>query len=77
MKPSVGATVRPNADAYAELADLNIIGVLFWDAGGNITGANDRFLQTVRYSREDLVAGALHWNEMTPAEWRAADADVA
>jgi hypothetical protein len=28
VKPSVAATIRPNADAYAGLANLNIIGVL-------------------------------------------------
>ena len=76
MKPSVSSTGRPSATAYTGLADLNIIGVLFWDADGNITNANDRFLQTVGYSREDLVAGALRWSEMTPGEWRAADADA-
>ncbi len=76
MKPSVSATVRPSADAYAGLADLNIIGVMFWDADNRITNANDRFLQTVGYSREDLVAGALHLSEMTPGERRAADVEA-
>ena len=68
--------MRPSADAYAGLAGLNIIGVLFWDADNRITNANDRFLQTVGYSREDLVAGALQLSEMTPGEWRAADVEA-
>ena len=31
--------------------------------------ANDAFLEMVGYSREDLLAGRLHWPELTPAEY--------
>jgi formate hydrogenlyase transcriptional activator len=38
-----------------------------------IPDANDAFLELVGYSREDLVAGRLHWPDLTPPEYRALD----
>ena len=32
-----------------------------------IPEVNDAFLELVGYSREDLVAGRLHWPDLTPA----------
>jgi PAS domain S-box-containing protein len=48
------------------------IGVMIWNLDGRILDANGAFLQTVQYSREDLVAG-LYWTDLTPAEWRDRD----
>lgn len=38
-----------------------------------IPEANDAFLDLVGYSREDLVAGRLHWTDLTPPEYSALD----
>src|SRR5215470_15245992 len=56
------------------LIDSNIIGIIIWSHDGRITGANETFLRMVGYSRADLVAGQVSWMELTPAEWRSADA---
>jgi PAS domain S-box-containing protein len=56
------------------LVDSNIIGILIWDFQGRIIDANQAFLDMVGYAREDLVSGRLRWTELTPAEWRDADA---
>ena len=53
-------------------------------AGGTIAGvvsgefdripeANDAFLDLVGYTREDLLAGRLHWPDLTPPEYQALD----
>ena len=34
---------------------------------------NDAFLELVGYSREDLLAGRLHWPDLTPPEYAALD----
>ncbi|HWI11161.1 MAG TPA: response regulator, partial [Burkholderiaceae bacterium] len=59
------------------LVESNIIGVCFWDVTGEITEANDAFLDLVGYSQQDLHAGMVRWAAMTPAEYRAADARAA
>ena len=56
------------------LIDSNIIGIIIWSHDGRITDANETFLRMVGYSRADLVAGQVSWMELTPAEWRNADA---
>ena len=56
------------------LIDSNIIGIIIWSHDGRITDANETFLRMVGYSRADLVAGQVSWMELTPAEWRSADA---
>jgi PAS domain S-box-containing protein len=52
-----------------QLADSNIIGIIFGKREGPIIDANDEFLRMVGYSREDLEAGRLDWIKMTPPEW--------
>jgi PAS domain S-box-containing protein len=56
------------------LVDSNIIGIFIWDVEGRITESNDSFLQMLDYERADLLAGSMRWTELTPAEWREADA---
>ena len=56
------------------LVNSNIIGILFWDAGGNISYANDAFLSMTGYSRQELVSGAVSWKDIMPAEYHSEDA---
>jgi PAS domain S-box-containing protein len=55
------------------LVDANIVGILIFNLEGEITEANEAFLQMVGYSREDLLSGRLRWTDLTPAEWRYRD----
>jgi PAS domain S-box-containing protein len=56
------------------LVDSNIIGILFWDAHGNISYANEAFLSMTGYTRQELVSGAVSWKDMTPTEYHVDDA---
>ena len=55
------------------LVEANAVGIVMFTLEGVIIGANDAFLQTVQYSREDLATGSVVWMDLTPAEWRARD----
>jgi PAS domain S-box-containing protein len=66
--------VREREGRIRRLVESNVIGVHFWDLSGGITEANDAFLRTVGYSRQDLLSGNVSWASMTPPEYRAADA---
>ncbi|MCE0499756.1 MAG: PAS domain S-box protein [Methylacidiphilales bacterium] len=58
---------------FRRLVDSNAQGVMFWNAKGEVTGANEAFLHTVQYSREDLEAGRINWVAMTPLEYADLD----
>lgn len=55
------------------LFDAGVIGMIVADRE-QIVEANDRFLEMVGYSRDDLDAGGLRWAEMTPPEYAHLDA---
>jgi PAS domain S-box-containing protein len=56
------------------LVEANLIGVFFADFSGNITEANDAFLEMVGYTREELCAGKVRWLDMTPPGYAEDDA---
>ena len=77
---SQAAISLENARLYREVAereakirrlvDANIIGIVFWNADGEIVEANDAFLRMLGYDRDDVVSGRLSWREMTAPEYR-------
>jgi PAS domain S-box-containing protein len=58
---------------FDSLLKSDIVGVLTCHTDGTIDQANNEFLRIVDYSQEDLAAGRLNWQAMTPAEWREQD----
>jgi len=64
--------LRKSETRTRRLVEANVIGVIVGD-DRRILDANDAFLKLVGYSREELLAGALRWPEMTPPEYRRLD----
>jgi PAS domain S-box-containing protein len=58
--------LRSSEARFRRLVDANILGVAFGDIKGNITDANDAFLEMVQYTREEMVAGKLPWDALLP-----------
>jgi PAS domain S-box-containing protein len=53
--------------------ESDLIGIGFPDRFGAIHDCNDALLRIVGYSREDLQAGRVRWDEMTPPEYAGID----
>jgi PAS domain S-box-containing protein len=68
------ATLRTSEQRFRRLFDANIIGIAFSDFSGHEIEVNDAFLDLIGYTREDLQAGCVRWNMMTPPEYRHLDA---
>ena len=49
--------------------ESGMIGVLYYKMDGSITDANDKFLEMVGYTRDDLRAGRVRWDKMTPPKY--------
>jgi PAS domain S-box-containing protein len=65
--------LRQSEAKFRRLFDANIVGIIFPDLSGNILEANDAFLEMVGYTREDLRAGRVRWDTMTPPEYKPLD----
>ena len=51
----------------------NLIGILFGDTAGGVDEANDEYLRIIGYSREELTAGLIRWDRITPPEYLERD----
>ncbi len=65
--------LREKTALIRRLVESNIIGIFFWDSGGRVTEANDAFLQTVGYSRQDLLSGQFQRTDLSGPDFRAAE----
>jgi two-component system cell cycle sensor histidine kinase/response regulator CckA len=61
--------LRRSETRYSRLIESGIVGTMIADTTGRILEANDAFLFMLDYSREELEAGKLRWDELTPPEW--------
>jgi PAS domain S-box-containing protein len=56
---------------YRQLFDSNLIGAMYTSMNGVILDANQKFLEMVGYSTQELEAGGLRWMDITPPEYKA------
>jgi PAS domain S-box-containing protein len=64
---------RKSEQRFRTFFESDMVGAISWNMEGQILDANDKFLQMVGYSREDLKAGYIDWTQMTPPEYRDLD----
>jgi PAS domain S-box-containing protein len=67
------AALQSSETRFRRVFESNIVGMMFTDFNGQITDANDRFLELLGYSREDLIAKRINWETITPAEYLPSD----
>jgi PAS domain S-box-containing protein len=58
------------------LVESSLVGVPFAHLDGRIFEANDAFLEIIGCTRAELASGSLHWQALTPPEYRDADAQA-
>ncbi len=67
------AAQRESQQRLHRFYESGLLGVIFWNMRGQITDANDKFLEMVGYTRAELNAGQIDWLNMTPPEYRHLD----
>ncbi|MEH2060772.1 MAG: PAS domain S-box protein [Nostoc sp.] len=72
-RKQVEKAVQASEERLRSFVKANIVGILFGDTNGNITEANDEFLQIVGYTQEDIQTGRLRWSDITPSEYQYLD----
>jgi PAS domain S-box-containing protein len=67
------AALRGSEQRFRRMIDSNMIGISLGDLDGRILYANDALLRIIGYTREDLQAGTLRWDDITPSEYLKLD----
>jgi PAS domain S-box-containing protein len=67
------ASLHVSEERLRRISESGMVGLLFWELGGRITYANDRFLEMIGFSREDLETNRIDWRAITPQEWEPVD----
>ncbi|NJO81170.1 MAG: PAS domain S-box protein [Cyanobacteria bacterium RM1_2_2] len=70
------AALRESEARFRGVVESNMVGIIFWNAAGCITDANEMALQMLGYSQEELKAGLMNWQDITPPEFHELDAAV-
>jgi PAS domain S-box-containing protein len=65
--------LRESEARLRKVLGIETVGVVFFDFVGGILEANDAFLSMVGYTREDLEAGEVRYERLTPPHWRWRD----
>jgi PAS domain S-box-containing protein len=65
--------MRRSQERFRRLFESNTIGIAIADLGGRTLEANDAYLEMIGYSREELLAGKIRWDRITPPEHLARD----
>ena len=63
------ARLRRSEERFRRVAEIETVGVIFFDTEGRITDGNAAFLRMSGFTRDDVEAGLLRWDELTPPEW--------
>jgi two-component system CheB/CheR fusion protein len=58
------------SERFRHAAQIETVGIAFFQIDGVITSANEAFLHMIDYTREELDAGQLDWSRITPVEWQ-------
>jgi len=66
-------SLRESEARFRSLFTGNMAAMGLWTKDGRVADANDTLLNMIGYSREELAAGQINWNELTPAEYAPLD----
>jgi PAS domain S-box-containing protein len=65
--------LRYSEKKFRSVFESPLIGMLFWNANGNINDVNDAFLKMVGYTRDEILSGVVGWRDLTPPEFKEKD----
>jgi len=67
------AACRTTENRLRRVTESNLIAICYWKPNGEITDANDAFLNLLGYSRAELLNRKLNWRDFTPPEYLPTD----
>lgn len=68
--------LRESESRFRRIYESNMISISFWNEEGQITDANQAFLDMIGYDRADLKSDQLRWAEITPEKYSERDQEA-
>jgi|GEM_PF-909622 len=65
--------LRISAERFQQMFNVNIMGITLSDLDGNLTAANDYYLDLIEYTREEFQRTGMNWKKITPEEFLERD----
>jgi len=65
--------LRKSEERLRRFYEAGLVGVIYWNMDGFITDANDKFLEMLGYTRQEMLSGGIDWVGITPIEHRQLD----
>lgn len=75
-RKKVEEALRISEARFRGVFDSKLIGFYFWSREGKITDANDFFLQSLGYSRQEFIEGNVIWKNINPPEYADVDKTI-
>jgi two-component system, cell cycle sensor histidine kinase and response regulator CckA len=69
------AARRTTENRLRRVSESNLICICYWKPTGEITDANDAFLNLIGYTRQELLDRKLNWRSFTPPEYYGKDSE--
>ncbi len=69
-------TLKESEWRFRRMAESNLLGVIFADLEGGVHYANDYFKDLLGYSDEEIAAGQVRWDQLTPPEFAMLDSNA-
>jgi PAS domain S-box-containing protein len=63
------AELRESEARHRRMLEIETVAVVYFDMVGGITDANDAFLRLIGYTRAELEAGEVRYENLTPPNW--------
>jgi PAS domain S-box-containing protein len=63
------AELRESEARHRRMLEIETVAVVYFDMVGGITDANDAFLRLIGYTRAELEAGEVRYENLTPPDW--------
>ncbi|AIE75918.1 MULTISPECIES: diguanylate cyclase [unclassified Synechocystis] len=72
----VEIALQDSESRFRKVFESAVVGMMFASVQGQITEANDCLLRMLGYTRQELEAGLIRWDALTPPEHRPADQEA-
>jgi PAS domain S-box-containing protein len=70
MREQAEQALREREERFRRALEIETIGIVFFDAEGKITSANEVFREMSGFEREEGGQGLCEWNETAPGDWK-------